>query len=131
LFEEGIAQARFSVVDEVVAPTYVNHTFPAPAPGAEGLKQVVNMFLTAFPDFSLTIHDIIGEGNRVATRGTWSGTHQGTFMNIPATGKQVSVNYMDIFRVENGKIVENWVQMDMLGLMQQLGLVPTPEQAAA
>lgn len=127
-FEEGMNQHNLSVFDGLLAPNYVNHNMPAPAPGPEGMKQVLAMFLTAFPDFQVTIEDAIAEGDRVATRGTWRGTHKGDFMGIPATGKSVSVSYCDIWRFENGKAVENWVQMDMLGLMQQLGVAPGPGQ---
>ena len=72
---------------------------------------------------------MLGEGDKVVTRGTFTGTHQGEFNGIPATGKKVKVSYCDIWRVENGKCVENWVQMDMVGLMQQLGVIPAPEAA--
>ncbi len=131
LFEEGINQGDLGVLDELIAPNYVNYNLPAPAPGTEGFKQVVMMFRSAFPDLQITLHDVIVEGDRVASRGTWHGTHQGEFMGIPATGKRVAVSYIDIWRVENGKFVENWVQMDMLGLMQQFGLVPAPGQPEA
>jgi steroid delta-isomerase-like uncharacterized protein len=129
LFEEGINKGNLGVVDEVIAPNYVNHDLPAPAPGAEGFKQIIAMFRTAFPDLHITDEDVIAEGDKVAKRGEWRGTHQGDFMGIPATGKSVAVSYSDIWRIENGQAVENWVQMDMLGLMQQLGVAPAPEQA--
>jgi steroid delta-isomerase-like uncharacterized protein len=127
-FEEGMNQHNMNAFDEVMAPNYVNHNMPAPGPGPEGFKAVISMFLSAFPDFRVTIEDAIAEGDKVATRGTWQGTHQGDFMGIPATGKPVAVSYCDIWRLENGKAVENWVQMDMLGLMQQLGVAPASEQ---
>ena len=82
------------------------------------------MFLEAFPDMRITLDDVIGEGEKVATRGHWVGTHKGAFMGVPATGKAVNVKFMDMWRFENGKAVENWVQMDLLSLMQQLGVVP-------
>jgi predicted ester cyclase len=104
---------------------------PAPAPGPAGFKQVIGMFHTAFPDLHITIEDEFGAGDKVGTRGSMTGTHQGEFMGIPATNKSVKVSYIDLWRVENGKFVENWVQLDMLGLMQQLGVVPAPEQASA
>jgi predicted ester cyclase len=107
----------------------VNYNFPAPAPGPEGFKQVMGMFFQAFPDVHETAEDIIAEGDRVAVRGYFTGTHNGEFMNIPATGKQIKVAYIAMYRLENGKVVENWVQMDLLGMMQQLGVIPTPEQA--
>jgi predicted ester cyclase len=72
----------------------------------------------------VTLEDEIAEGDKVITRGYFSGTHQGEFQGIPPTGKQIKVSYIDIWRVENGKLVENWIQMDMVGLLQQLGVIP-------
>jgi predicted ester cyclase len=129
IFEEGLNQDKPSVLDELIAPTYVNHDLPAPAPGSEGFKMVVGMFKNGFPDLRVTIEGAVAEGDRVATRGYFSGTHKGEFNGIPATGKSVKVTYLDIWRLENGKAVENWVQMDMMGLMQQLGVMPAPAQA--
>ncbi|HXV43961.1 MAG TPA: ester cyclase [Anaerolineae bacterium] len=125
-FEEGMNQRNLNIFDELLNPNYVNHNMPTPAPGTEGFKQVISMFFSAFPDFHVTVEQVIAEGDKVATRGTWRGTHKGDFMGIPATGKSVAVSYSDIWRVENGRAVENWVQMDMLGLMQQLGVAPAP-----
>jgi predicted ester cyclase len=124
VFEEGVNQKNLAVFDEVLGPNYVNYSFPAPVPGPEGFKEVMGMFFQAFPDIHETTEDVIAEGDKVATRGYFRGTHSGEFMNIPATGKQVTVSYIDIWRVENGKLVENWVQMDLYGMMQQLGVVP-------
>jgi len=126
-FEEGINQGNLAVFDEVIAPNYVNHNFPTPVPGPEGFKQVLGMFLAGFPDLRVTLEDVLAEGDKVATRGIFTGTHRGEFNGIPATGKTVTVSYSDVWRVENGKAVENWVQMDMMGLLQQLGVIPTPE----
>src|SRR5947209_11868998 len=128
-FEEGMNQKNLDVFAELLAPTYVNHTMPAPVPGPEGFKQVVTMFVQGFPDFHITIEDMIAEGDKVATRGSFTGMHNGEFMHIPATGKHVTVSYMDVWRMENGKAVENWVQIDQLGMMQQLGVITTPEPA--
>jgi predicted ester cyclase len=128
-FEEGINQNKLHLFEEVMAPTYVNHSMPAPVPGPEGFKMVIGMFRAAFPDLHVTLEDVFGEGDKVATRGYFTGTHQGEFNGIPATGKQVKVSYIDLWRLENGKAVDNWVQMDMIGLMQQLGVIPAPEGA--
>lgn len=129
IFEEGFNQNKPQVWDELIAPNYVNHDFPTPAPGAEGFKMVAGMFLAAFPDLHATLEGAVAEGDRVATRGYFTGTHKGEFNGIPATGKSVQVKYIDVWRLENGKAVENWVQMDMVGLMQQLGVMPAPAQA--
>jgi predicted SnoaL-like aldol condensation-catalyzing enzyme len=126
IFEEGINQNKPGVFDELIAPSYVNYDFPAPAPGPEGLKMIIGLFQAAFPDMRVTIEEELAEGNKVITRGYFSGSHQGDFQGIPPTGRQIKVKYIDIWRVENGKLVENWVQMDQLGLMQQLGVIPAP-----
>ena len=126
LFEEGVNQNKMSAADEIIAPNYVNHDFPAPAPGLEGFKMVVGMFRAAFPDIRITIEDSLAEGDKVMTRGHFTGTHQGAFMGVPPTGKKMMLKFIDEWRFENGKAVENWVQLDIMGLMQQLGAIPTP-----
>jgi predicted ester cyclase len=131
MFGEGVNQKNLVEDAEVLAPNYVNYNFPAPAPGPEGFKQVMGMFLQAFPDIHETTEDVISEGDKVAVRGQFTGTHKGEFMNIPATGKQIKVSYIAMYRLESGKVVENWVQMDMLGMMQQLGVIPQPEAASS
>ena len=126
VFEEGINQNNARLIDEAIGATYVNHNMPTPALGPEGFRQIIGMFQAGFPDMKVTVEDAIAEGNKVATRGYFTGTHRGAFMGIPATGKTIKVSYSDVWRVENGKLVENWVQMDQLGIMQQLGVIPTP-----
>jgi predicted ester cyclase len=126
LLNEGVGNNDASVIDELVATDYVNHDAPIPVRGPDGFKQLAGMFGAAFPDIRITIQDEFADGDRVGTRGAVTGTHQGEFMGIPPTGKPVNVKYLDLWRVEDGKFVENWVQMDMLGLLQQLGVVPPP-----
>ena len=123
--EEGMNRRNFNIFDQVIGPDFVNHSLPAPTPGPQGFKHVVGMFTTAFPDLHVTVEDAIAEGDRVATRGFLTGTHKGPFMNVPPTGKAIKVAYIDMWRVADGKAVENWVQMDIMGLMQQLGAVPS------
>jgi predicted ester cyclase len=124
IFEEGMNQHKAEVFDELIAPTYVNHNLPIPVPGAEGFKRVVGLFQNAFPDFHVDVAEVISEGDLVASRGYFTGTHQRDFQGIAPTGKSVKVAYIDIWRVEDGKLVENWVNLDMMGMMQQLGVVP-------
>jgi steroid delta-isomerase-like uncharacterized protein len=124
VFEEGINQRKLEVFDELLAPTYVNHSMPAPTPGAEGFKMVVGAFFNAFPDFRVEVEEVIGEGTLFSSRGHFTGTHQRDFQGIPATGKAIQVAYIDIWRMENGKLIENWVNLDMVGMMQQLGVMP-------
>lgn len=108
---------------EGIDENYINYSFPD-ARGNEGFRQVMGMFFAAFPDMHVEVTDIIAEGDKVASRGTMRGTHQGEFMGVLATGKPIEIGYIDVWRFENGKGVENWVQMDTLGLLQQLGVVP-------
>jgi predicted ester cyclase len=130
-FEEGMNQRNLAVFDELLAPNYVNHSLPAPAPGPEGMRAVVEMFLAGFPDFHVVLEDVVADGNLVCTRGYFTGTHTGDFQGIPATGKSIKVNYIDMWRLEEGRGAENWAQLDMLGLMQQLGVIPAPQAASA
>jgi steroid delta-isomerase-like uncharacterized protein len=109
----------------LLSPAYVNHAFPD-ARGPEGMRQVMSQFFTAFPDMRVEVEEVVAQGKRAASRGVMRGAHRGEFMGIPATGKPVQIDYMDIWRFEDGKAVENWVQMDMLGMMQQLGVAPAP-----
>ena len=125
--ELSMNEQQLDAVDEVLSPDYVNHGLPAPEPGPEGFKQLIRMFHAAFPDLYINLEDMVAEGNLVASRGRMTGTHRGDFMGIPATGKPVDVGYMDLWRFDAaGKAIENWVQLDQLGLMQQLGVVPGP-----
>ena len=127
--EEGWNQGNLAVFDEGNAPQYVDHgAAPGQGPGAEGYKQAVQMTRAGFPDLHITIEDMIAEGDRVVTRWTARGTHQGEYMGIPPTGKSVEIGGVNIGRVENGKFVENWAYSDQLVLMQQLGVIPTPGQ---
>ena len=129
LFGEGINEGNLSVADELVAPDFINHN---PARGAtpdrEGLKQYVTMLRSAFPDLHGTIEDQIAEGDKVVLRMTFRGTHRGKLMGIPPTGKELAVIAIGIFRFAGGKIVERWAITDELGMMQQLGVIPTPGQ---
>jgi len=93
--------------------------------GLEPYKQFISMYFTAFPDLHLTIEDIIAEGDNVVVRQTFQGTHKGDLMGILPTGKQATATGISIFRVANGKAVEQRANYDDLGLMQQLGVIPT------
>jgi steroid delta-isomerase-like uncharacterized protein len=124
----GILESgNLSAADEVVATDYVNrNAIPGQTSGLEGFKEAVTMLQTAFPDLQITIEDQIAEGDKVATRYTIRGTHQGEFMGIAATGKPVTWTALVLQRVVSGKIQESWLQWDQLGLTQQLGVVPPP-----
>jgi predicted ester cyclase len=85
--------------------------------------------LDAFPDLRLTVEDIFSEGDMVAARLTFQGTHRGEFQGIPPTGKQVAFSSIEVDRVVDGKVQEHWVELDQLGLMRQLGAIPEPEHS--
>jgi steroid delta-isomerase-like uncharacterized protein len=87
-------------------------------------KLLMAVFTSAFPDLQLTTEDLVAEGEKVAIRNTWRGTHQGAFQGVPPTGKYVTFTGTDLFRVEGGKIAEQWADLDALGLLQQLGAIP-------
>jgi steroid delta-isomerase-like uncharacterized protein len=121
-----------ALVDELFAPDYVNHVAGSPIEfrGPEGEKQFDAAYSQAFPDARLTVEDMIAEGDRVASRLSYRGTHTGEFQGIPATGKQFMTTGIQIIRIADGKIAEAWSQPDTLGLLQQLGVVPIPELVA-
>jgi predicted ester cyclase len=117
----------------VVAADFVDHApMPGQAPGLEGVKRKWAMYLDAIPDFRVTIEDLVAEGDKVAVRRTYEGTHRGgPLLGIPATGKRFQFGGISIFRLANGRIAEHWEQLDRLALMQQLGVVPTPDAPSA
>jgi len=113
----------------VFAANAVVHNSGAPDPlTMEGFKQLGAVFLSAFPGGTGIIEDIIVEGNKVVSRLTFRGTHTGDLMGIPPTGKTVTISEMIIDQFADGKIVESWHLFDQMGMMQQLGVIPTPEQ---
>jgi predicted ester cyclase len=128
--EQAVGAGDLSVMDELVAEDFVDHSaLPGTPPGREGAKAFVRIFHAGFPDLSLTNEDIIGEDDKVVHRYVLRGTHQGEFMGIPPTGNRIEVHGIDELRVSGGKIVERWGQVDQLGLMQQLGVVPALGQS--
>ena len=113
------------VLDEVYAPDVVWHEPDQEIRGLEQTKQFVSTYETVFPDMNVTVEDVIAEGDKVVTRVTLRGTHEGETEEFgPPTGRQVEVKGITISRIEGGKIVEEWNSYDNLGVMQQLGLVP-------
>ena len=130
-FEEAVNKGNMTVVDELIAQNYIEHKGPVgPPSGIEGFKQFIAMVATAFPDLQVTIEDLIAEGDKVVARVTVRGTHKGTLMgNIPPTGKHAVWTGIDIFQIANGKIVGRWNQRDLLGLMQQLGVIAATGQS--
>lgn len=128
--EDVWSKGKVEVIDELFAPDLTDHMPPGyeEFAGREGMKNLVRMFDAAFPDMQATTEDVIVERDKVVNRWSWRGTHQGDFMGTPATGKQATMTGIEIFRLADGKIVERWVEADMLGFMQQLGAIPSPEE---
>jgi len=127
----AINEGNQAPLDEVIAPNYVNHDpvlRPETQHGRDAWKQGEAEFFAAFRDFNITVEDMVAEGDKVASRFTWRGTHQGELMGIPATGKQITVSEILIHRIADGKIVEGWISYDALGMMQQLGAASMPRQ---
>lgn len=131
--EEVWNQGNYAVVDEIVASDYIGHSSnPATEThGREGVKQFYMALHRAFPDIHFTIEDQIAEGDRVVTRWAARATHQGEFQGIPPTGNRGDLTGITIERIADGKIVECWTEIDDLRLLQQLGVIPSPEQARA
>ena len=130
MIEEGFNQRNLAVFDELCAPNLVSYEPPTTTQGREAYKQLFSLRLTAFPDQHFTIEDQLAEGDKVATRYTFSGTHQGAIMGIPPTGKHLTITAISISRWVDGKLVENWINGDTLGFLQQLGVVPASGQAS-
>jgi steroid delta-isomerase-like uncharacterized protein len=130
-YEEAWSTKDPSVLDRYISPSVVDHgTREAPVEGwdssIDGVKQRHAALYAAFPDAALAIEDMLADGDRVVTRFTVTGTHQGEFMGVPATGKQVSFGGIDSARMEDGMLMEHWLAVDMMGLLQQLGAVSPP-----
>ena len=118
-------KGALSVADEIIAPDFIDHDpVSGQSPGLEGYKEMVGAFRAAFPDLRVRNEDVIAEGDKVVARWTAHGTHGGVLMNIPPTGKQVTLKGIDVLRIERGKIVERWGEFDALGMLHQLGGVP-------
>lgn len=126
-FNAGNGESAYTYVSEQL----IDHNpFPGQTPGPEGVKHVITMFHAAFPDVHYTSEHIFGEGDLVTDHWIMEGTHQGSFMGIPPTGKRVKVSGVDIFRMADGQIVERWAVIDSLSMLQQLGAIPAPPPAA-
>ena len=127
-FIENVINAHNAdAAEQFLAEDFVDHDAPPGLPpGREGMRQQMDMFFGAFPDMRTSIDDLVAEGDMVVGRHTTTSTHKGDFMGIPATGKQVKVNEIHWVRIVGGKAKEHWAQVDMLGMMTQLGVIPAP-----
>ncbi len=127
--EEVLNQGNIDATDKFFHEDMVEQVpFPGQGPGIEGLKGVLRDMRAAFPDMHWTIEEQLSDADRVLTRFEWTGTHEGAFLGVPASGRAVRVWGMVIDRVQDGKIKESRIIMDALGLMMQIGAIPSPEQ---
>ncbi len=123
--EEGWNKRNTALIDQLFTPNFYQHeTGPETVNSSETLKPFVAGYLSAFPDLQFTIEDLVAEGDKVVWRFKATGNNTGPFMGGPATGKSVAVTGIIIFRLENSRMAEAWLNLDVLGLLQQVGIIP-------
>ena len=127
-WREEIDKGNWGINEELVSPNFVLHMPGSPPMNLEGVTHMFKMFYGAFPDLYHTFDDFVAEGDKVALRFTLNGTHKGDFQGIPPTGKKVKISASVVDRIVDGKIVEHWSLLDTMGMMQQLGVIPSPGQ---
>lgn len=116
---------------ELYALDYIYHGPAGELRGREAIRGLWEVFLTGFPDLHSTIEDMISKGDKVVLRWRIEGTHTGEFMGVAPSNKKITLGVTEILRVANGQLVEAWDQFDQLGLMQQIGAIPMPEETSA
>ena len=124
--EEIATERDLDLIDEVYAEDAVEHGPMGEREGREAIREQFERFLTAFPDFSATVRDVVAEDDTVAMRVTLRGTHEGPFLGYEPTDRAFEVGNMVFTRIEDGTIVERWLQLDMLGLLRLLGIADPP-----
>jgi steroid delta-isomerase-like uncharacterized protein len=126
--DEVWSEGHLDVIDELIADDFVATVVGAPEQirGPQGFREFVGLYRKAFPDLRITIDEQFAEGETVVTRWTAIGTNEGELMGMPATGKQATTAGININRISGGKLVEGWGIFDQLGLLQQIGAIPTP-----
>jgi len=123
-FEESFNKGNLAAMDECVAPDYVDHIIPPPAtPGVTSFKRRTAALRAAFPDLQFTVEVLLAEADLVAFHWTARGTHRGTFAGVPPTGKQITFTGLNMERIANGKIIENWTEFDLLNPMREMGAI--------
>jgi predicted ester cyclase len=124
VIEEAFSKGNLAVIEQVLAPNYIEHEKGVEPATPEGLKGAIQMMRTAFPDLKMTVEDVWEIGDKVIARCRYTGTHRGPLGDIPSTGKQIDFEGMDIVRFAGGKCVEHWGINDRMTMLEQLGLVP-------
>ena len=129
--QDVLNQKRLERADDLVNENFVElDPLPGQQQGREGLKAILRVLWSAFPDMHWVVQEMIAEGEMVVTRFTWTGTHRGAFLGIPASGRSVEVKGVVIDHLDRGKMAESRILMDTMGLMQQLGVIPAPPPPA-
>jgi steroid delta-isomerase-like uncharacterized protein len=132
IIEEIFGAGNFDLADEILREDAIGHdpALPEPVKGPAGLKESASGYRSAFPDLAIEIDEIFSDDDLVAVRWTATGTHKGDLFGIAATGKQATVTGITIDKYEDGKLAESWTNWDTLGLLQQIGAVPSAMQPA-
>jgi steroid delta-isomerase-like uncharacterized protein len=123
-FEEIWNEGKYALLNDLLAPTYVDRMSSWPA-GPEGVRQEMSLYRKAIPNLHFRVEDVIAEDDKVVTRLTVTGTQHGDLPRIPAAGKQFTVSGIVIFRFDDGRAVEGWMEFNFLGLYRQLGAIPS------
>jgi predicted ester cyclase len=118
-------EGSYEILDEIIAPDYVAHLPFGDVTGRDAYRAAIEAMRAGLPNLNSGVEAVIAEGDRVVTRGVMTGTHQGELMGAPPTGNRVCFTWTNTYRLEGNKIVEQWGNHDDLGLMRQLGLLPS------
>ena len=125
-FNEAVGSGDLGGLDAVFSDDVTDHTPLGTTHGIEAVREIHGYLLSAFSDYSLTVDEAIADGDVVAIRATERGTHTGEFMDVEPTGNDFEFGKMEFCRIEDGEIVERWVQPDLFGLLTQLGAIEPP-----
>ncbi len=129
-YEELFNKGNLVVAEELISPDFLNHeASPGRDRGPESMREVITMLRAAFPDLHFTIEELVAEGDTVVGRVTMNGTHQGPFQGMPPTGRTIQQDQVHFVRFRDGKAIEHRAVRDDLGMMRQLGVMPTPADA--
>lgn len=129
-YDEVFNQRNIALVDQIAVDDYVEHDpFPGHGDGIGDLRARVELILGAMNPLQFDVQDVVAEGDKVVVRWVQQGAQSGTFMGIPATGRQYTMAGIDIHRLRDGRMAEHWHVVDLLGLLQQLGAIPAPSES--
>jgi steroid delta-isomerase-like uncharacterized protein len=134
IFEDGLNRGRVDAIAALTADAFVDHDIHVETGipgGPEDMRRALIAIREGFPDIHVTIEDIVAEGDRVVVRNTWRGTHRGEFNGIAATGKQIEIEGIVIWRIVDGQIAERWAVIDTHTFLRQLGVIAAPGEADA